>query len=295
MISVIVPVYNEEKRLEACIKSLLDQTLPRSAYEIILVDNGSTDKSVEIIKKFPVIYLSEGIASPYRARNTGVRAARGEILAFVDSDCRVDSNWLKNGMKCLDQFDLVTSNILPDHSERHYLRLHDEISRGIRDSKRSVFVLNCLFFVKKTTFENIGGFEDDLISAADGILFREAKRLGYSIGTSEDTIVYHAVDSLTERIKRSFREGLGALAKDKYMIEKKVSPHKLMCSKMYNVVNTFVLKVERVLSFSNRRKLKLTEIIAVLFITLLFHYIGYFGVFVAKIFPNFIERKAKRY
>lgn len=98
-VSVIVPVYNTEKYLEKCINSLVKQTLDR--YEIILVNDGSTDGSEEIIEKF----LKENrtlIKSFHQknsgvsvARNKGVKEAEGEYIAFVDSDDYVTEDYLE--------------------------------------------------------------------------------------------------------------------------------------------------------------------------------------------------------
>ncbi len=84
-ISVVIPVYNEEKYVADCLNSLLDQS--RKDFEIIVVDDGSTDGTKAIISSFPKVQLIEGKhegAGP--ARNLGVKVAKGEILVFVDAD-----------------------------------------------------------------------------------------------------------------------------------------------------------------------------------------------------------------
>lgn len=96
-ISVIVPFHNATKHLENCIEALLSQTYPSSSYEIIMVDNNSTDNSTEVVRKYPKIKLfSETKQGSYVARNRGVAESRGEIIAFTDSDCTPSVNWLKN-------------------------------------------------------------------------------------------------------------------------------------------------------------------------------------------------------
>jgi glycosyltransferase involved in cell wall biosynthesis len=99
-VSVIVPCLDSKRYIGACLEALLAQTFPRDRYEVILVDNGSTDRSVEIAREYargnPVRVLVEGARrGSYAARNTGVRAARGRILAFTDSDCEVCPTWLE--------------------------------------------------------------------------------------------------------------------------------------------------------------------------------------------------------
>jgi glycosyltransferase involved in cell wall biosynthesis len=94
-ISVVVPFHNAAKHIERCITALISQTYPSSAYEIIMVDNNSTDNSVELVTKYPQVkLLSETKKGPYAARNLGAAESRGEIIAFTDSDCEPSPEWL---------------------------------------------------------------------------------------------------------------------------------------------------------------------------------------------------------
>lgn len=102
MVSVVVPVYNGEADLPDLISCLLSQTYPKDRVEYLLVDNNSSDRTSTILQKaaesYPItIYpLSENkIQSSYAARNTGIRAAVGEIVAFTDADCRPQPQWLE--------------------------------------------------------------------------------------------------------------------------------------------------------------------------------------------------------
>jgi hypothetical protein len=88
-VSVVVPFYNAERSVEDCIAALRAQTLAPPRYEIIMVDNNSTDGSADLVRKYPdVRLLSEEKQGSYAARNRGVAAARGAIVAFTDADCR---------------------------------------------------------------------------------------------------------------------------------------------------------------------------------------------------------------
>lgn len=91
-VSVIIPAYNEEKVIGECIKSLLEQTYPEK--EIIFIDDGSTDKTVEIIKSYPVKLLQQNHRGPGAARNLGAKEAKGKILVFVDADMTFDKKFL---------------------------------------------------------------------------------------------------------------------------------------------------------------------------------------------------------
>lgn len=102
MISVIIPHLNQPDGLEACLCSLDAQSLPRELFETIVVDNGSAALPAEVVARHSnVRLLSEGRPGPGPARNTGAAAASGEILAFIDADCRADPNWLSSLSKAL--------------------------------------------------------------------------------------------------------------------------------------------------------------------------------------------------
>jgi glycosyltransferase involved in cell wall biosynthesis len=94
-ISVIVPAFNAEGFIGDCLDSLERQAFPRAHYEIIVVDNNSSDRTVEIARRHDrVTVLREPEQSSYIARNRGIAAAGAPVLAFLDSDCSVGPNWL---------------------------------------------------------------------------------------------------------------------------------------------------------------------------------------------------------
>ncbi len=95
-ISVVIPFRNEEARLPACLQALESQTIPSREFEVILIDNASTDGSRRIAERFPNgIVLHERLPDPYLARNRGIAAARGEYVVFLDADCIPDPGWLE--------------------------------------------------------------------------------------------------------------------------------------------------------------------------------------------------------
>lgn len=92
-ISIVVPVFNEEKTIGACLKHLFDQE--EQADEIIVIDNNCTDKSMEIVKKFPVKIVKQPVQGITPARNMGFDTALYPIIARTDADTRVPRNWIK--------------------------------------------------------------------------------------------------------------------------------------------------------------------------------------------------------
>ncbi len=98
-ISVVVPVYNRGKTIRATIEQLLHQSLPPA--EIIVVDDGSTDETAEVLESFGgwIRVLTRNNEGPASARNAGVRASTGALIAFTDSDCVPDEDWLREMVK----------------------------------------------------------------------------------------------------------------------------------------------------------------------------------------------------
>jgi glycosyltransferase involved in cell wall biosynthesis len=93
--SIIIPAYNAETTIEKCIQALLSQSVERSLYEIIVVDDGSKDRTADIIRTFPVDYHFQENQGPAAARNKGAQLSKGEIILFTDSDCVPDRFWLE--------------------------------------------------------------------------------------------------------------------------------------------------------------------------------------------------------
>ncbi len=103
-VSIIIITLNSADSVEKCLSSVFKLDYPRDKYEVIVVDSGSTDGTVEIVKKFPVdnLIVAEG-ALRGKARNIGVREATGDIIAMVDSDLSsTDNYWLIKAIKGFD-------------------------------------------------------------------------------------------------------------------------------------------------------------------------------------------------
>jgi glycosyltransferase involved in cell wall biosynthesis len=95
MISVVIPTYNEEENIAQCLVSLRHQTVLRGEYEIIVVDGGSTDHTIEIAKKYADKIFIQTSKKVGGARNDGIMAANGEIVGTTDADCIIPPNWIE--------------------------------------------------------------------------------------------------------------------------------------------------------------------------------------------------------
>ena len=151
MISIIVPVYNAEKYIERCIESVLSQSY--SNIELILVDDGSKDKSYEICKKYAEM---DSRVSLFRqknngasiARNTGIDNAKGDYIGFVDSDDCISSYMFEKLMDILQQYDvdMVDSKAQVFYDERvlsYYKNKYDNlgisVGEKVMNDKRRMF------------------------------------------------------------------------------------------------------------------------------------------------------------
>lgn len=125
--SVIVPFYNAEKHIKKCIDSLLNQNEP--IYELILVNDGSTDGSMEICKKYEpddrVVLINKANGGVSSARNTGLHAAHGEYIIFVDSDDFVKETLCEEYSNILSMFDcdMIVSGVQFQDSKQGYRRV----------------------------------------------------------------------------------------------------------------------------------------------------------------------------
>jgi len=117
-ISIIIPVYNTEKTLDNCLKSVLKQTYDK--LEIICVDDGSNDNSLEICKKYEqmderIIVLSKKNGGPASARNMGLKEATGEFVTFIDSDDWIENNTYEKLVKLIsDDVDMLVYGFSKD-------------------------------------------------------------------------------------------------------------------------------------------------------------------------------------
>ena len=95
-ISIVIPVYNGSQIIGHLLDSIQRLDYPVDRYQVLVVDNNSSDDLERVVAGYPVELLHErNVQSSYAARNLGARQARGEIVAFTDADCRVHPQWLR--------------------------------------------------------------------------------------------------------------------------------------------------------------------------------------------------------
>ncbi len=161
MISVIVPALNEAEQIEATLRSLASQSLGIESYEIIVVDGGSDDGTVEIALEYAdrVIFQTHpGIGG---ARRDGAEAARGRILAFTDADTAFPRSWLEILSKNLKRHDASTGPVIFQDRD-----LRTEILQAWRSSYKLLKAFNFCYMIgsnmamKRETYQRAGGHRD---------------------------------------------------------------------------------------------------------------------------------------
>jgi len=208
-VSVIVPHYNDLAGLDKCLAALSAQSLDRSKYEIIVADNNSPIDQ-EIIEsvigdRAQLVFIKEKGAGP--ARNGGVKLASSSILAFTDSDCIPDHNWLEAGLSALDDFDLIGGKISVLVEDPAALTPAEAFERVFAfDNRRYVesenFTVTANLFCSLKNFASIGPFKVGL--SEDKEWCNRAVKKGYSLGYVQEAVVGHPARKDWLELKRKW-------------------------------------------------------------------------------------------
>ncbi len=209
MISVIVPAYNAVDTIEKCLRALLDQSYPRDDYEVIVVDDGSTDRTREIVGKYPVKLLSQPNQGPAVARNLGVENAEGDIILFTDSDCEPARDWIEQMVKPFQDEEIVGTKGVYKTRQRELVARFVQIEYEDRYDKMKHdkyidFIDTYSAGYRKDVFLNCGGFDPVFTTASveDQELSFKIASQGYKMVFVPQAIVYHRHAYTLERYLR---------------------------------------------------------------------------------------------
>ncbi len=222
-ISVIVPVYNGEKTIERCLCSLANQRYPKKRYEVIIVDNNSTDDTKKIIEKYPAKYLCEKKRGSYAARNKGIRYAKGRILAFTDADCMAHVNWIADAVR--EFSDKKTGCVAGrigagqrnSHIERYIAKKKLLIQKKEPCGLPLPYAKTANAFYRKEVFDKIGLFEEWISGGDADLCWRMQKKTEYGLKFSRALVIHKHRTSTAGLFKQCFKWGIGnAFLKKKY-------------------------------------------------------------------------------
>jgi glycosyltransferase involved in cell wall biosynthesis len=287
-LSVIIPVYNDNSGLKKLLPTLMQQSYPQDKYEVIVVDNGSNQDVGEVVKDFAVKLLAENdIQSSYAARNRGIQHARGEVFAFIDSDCKAAADWLYEGIKKMHQAgsDLVGGNVVFSFSEKktsaeyydaiYHFQFEDMIRRGTCGGGNT--------FIKKSVFDSIGMFPSNVKSGGDVFFTKRATVSGFKLVYAPKAIIYHPTRRFWPLARKMFRLALGKAKTTKMSApllgEEKIKT--IQSGGIWQRLNPFELR--RKLARSNYQ-VGIAKYFLILFLTYAILSIGLAGFLYAKVF-----------
>ena len=222
-ISVIIPVYNDPTGIENTLQSLTTQSYSSSDYEVIVVDNNSSDETPDIIKQYvnqypnivTIEYETE-IQGSYAARNTGIRNSSGEILVFLDSNVTVSEKAIElivdeiHNSNC-DYMGLDVSVEIPP-SERGIIAEYNKARAFPIEFylKHHNFAPTCGLAVKRSVIEEVGYFDQRMTSSGDSKFGKRVAEAGYTqCFSSRVEFVHPARTTFSEIISKGIRLGEG--------------------------------------------------------------------------------------
>jgi glycosyltransferase involved in cell wall biosynthesis len=204
-VSVIIPTHNRRNTLKTTVESLLNQSYSKDHFEIIIVDNASTDGTQNLIESFQrnipikLKYYMKSDEGPGISRNFAISKATGSIIAFTEDDCVSDNQWIEKGVsKMVEGVGLVQGMTLPSpHQTRTTFSRTQEILR-----ENGLYHL-CNTFYRKAALKQVNELSPDFIgkdcfgrimmSGEDTDLAWKVKKQGWKSVFADDAVVYHYV------------------------------------------------------------------------------------------------------
>ncbi len=209
-LSVIIPTYNRKGMLKGCLNSLFEQTYPKDRYEIIVVDDGSTDGTEDLVKNLQksysnLVYLKQQNQGPAAARNLGAQHAKADIFVFTDSDCVMPPDFLNNVVSCFKRnpgISACTGQEIPIFVNGPFKKL-SEYFKSYYEKKRkkeTIFdkltpqakLIGSRSAIKKGDFWHIGGGDAELKPPGEDVdLGSRFLKEGFKICITDNIFIYH--------------------------------------------------------------------------------------------------------
>lgn len=218
LISVIIPVWNGARYIRSTLRALAVQDAPADRFEVLVVDNGSEDTTLEILGDFPsVTVLNEPQPGSYRARNLAVQAAQGKFLLFTDADCRPQPDWVSTALALADEGQVV--GVIGGRIELYregggsdcaaaFEELTSFNQEGYTAANRCV---TANWLCRKDVLQQVGGFNAEMLSGGDFDCARRIAEEGYPINYAPEMLVEHPIRAALSGLIAKRRRVVGGM------------------------------------------------------------------------------------
>ena len=220
-VSIIIPVYNDPSGLKVTLDCLVTQVFPKDQYEVIVVDNGSTDNTSEIGNKYADQFhdtirfvLENKVQGSYAARNKGIEVSRGKLLILLDANVTLGSDYIEkvnnrfrksnvDYLGCNVKMRIKKSSISSRYNFIHGFNIENSI-------QNENYTPTCNLIVKRKIINKIGNFDSRLEGGGDFEFGERVTSAGFRLDYAEDIILYHPTrSSYKSLIEKSMRMGRG--------------------------------------------------------------------------------------
>jgi glycosyltransferase involved in cell wall biosynthesis len=199
-VSIIIPTYNRQRLLKKTLRSLFNQSFPKDHYEIVIVDDGSTDETEEMVKNLSLIspvkikYFKQENKGPGSARNKGASNADGDILIFCDSDIIYDPGYLKNLVRPIQAGEAIGTT----HAHEYIANIDNPLARcwGTKRIAEDLIERFVYRAISKQAFLEVGGFDPARGYCDDWTLVEKFKTNALIV--SEAICYHHNPDTLKD-------------------------------------------------------------------------------------------------
>jgi GT2 family glycosyltransferase len=268
-ISVGICTYNRDRFLFAALESLARQNMECAAYEVILVDNNSTDKTADVARQFrenyPSVqfhYFLEEKQGLSHARNRAVEEAQSELIAFIDDDAIADPAYLENLLSFFDlhpQIMAAGGKILPyfhPHNQEpawlswYLIGLLSCLDLGDEEKPFPRYPIGCNMAFRKTVFEKIGLFDprlgriqNSLMGSEEKDLFIRVKEAGLPVYYVPQALVYHTIppERTQDPFLRKVSEGIGKSERLRVQEANKWGKLEIVVVQTYRTAGTLII------------------------------------------------------
>jgi len=213
-VSVIVPVWNDARRIVKCVNALKAQHFAKGTFEIIIVDNGSNDDTFKVVSEIDgITAIQEFAPGSYAARNKGLSIAKGGYVAFTDADCVPDEKWLEELVNCAEKqkdFGVIAGDI-------HFFKDEDEEVDEASIAYENFFSMDqeayakkgvCItanWLSKREDLLHLGGFNAKVKSGGDHDMAKRLTQSGLRVVFCSEALVKHPARNKSEILKKRRR------------------------------------------------------------------------------------------